>query len=407
MTPADAPLPLEGVRVCDLSWVWAGPYATLQLAHLGAEVIRVESRRHPCITRRVQPYAGDQPDLDRCGSFNQYNQGKRSLQLDLSKPEAVVIARELAAISDIVVENFSAGVVDRLGLGWPALSQINPRLIMISLSGYGLSGPLRDRLAYGMPVVMFSGLASLSGFPAGDPSDVGISYGDPNQGLHGAFVVLAALWRRARTGHGQFIDLSQAEALTALLPEGLLPATMRHEQLPRMGNRDIQMAPHGVYRCAGEDRWVSIVIRGDEEWRRFARLIGDGLEEDARFRTQPDRKRNEDALDELVSAWTAGREAWAITRTLQDAGLAAFPVMDCRDVAEDRHLAERDYFVTLDHPAVGRRQHAGIPWRYSETPVAVRRPAPCMGEANEYVITQLLSRSYADYQRLLREGVIV
>ena len=399
-------LPLAGVRVVDLSWVWAGPYAGMQLAHLGAEVIRVESEGRPCITRRVNPFADGVEGLNRSGDFNEYNQGKLSVQLNLKRPEAVAIVRELAAVSDIVVENFAVGVLDRLGLGWPALAKGNPQLIMVSMSGYGREGPFRERLAYGTPIVHFSGLAAFTGYVDGDPKDVGLSFGDPNQGLHAAYVVLAALWARRRTGRGQYIDFAQAEGMISVLPEGILPYSMRGEEIRRSGNRDLHMAPHGIYPCRGEDRWVTIAIRDDGEWQRFAALIGPDVAADERFGTQADRKRNEDALDALVGAWTAPQDRWAVAESLQAAALAAFPVMDTKDLAEDPHLNERGYFVALEHPEIGRRKHGGIPWRFSETPVTVRRPAPCIGQDNDYVLQTLLGRSAAEQQRLVDAGIV-
>jgi crotonobetainyl-CoA:carnitine CoA-transferase CaiB-like acyl-CoA transferase len=405
LRPVPSQLPLAGLRVVDMSWMWAGPYCTLQLAHLGAEVIRIESQHRPCMNRRVPPYAGDQPGLNRGGSFNQWNQGKGSVLLDLKKPEAVQLARELVATADVFVENYAVGVVDRLGLGWDVLSQINPGLVMASLSGYGVSGPYKDRVAFGTPLTMISGLGQLTGYIGHGPAEVGISYGDPNGGLHAAFAILAALWKRRETGRGQYIDVSQWEALLSILPEGILPYTMCGEQPARRGNRDEWLAPHGIFRAAGEDRWVSIVVRNDAEWTRLAPLLGEAAA-DPRFATRAGRKAHEDELEAIVTAWTRERDAWAITEQLQALGIPAAPVMDMRDVAEDPHLNQRGFYVRLEHPEVGVQQHAGIPWKLHGTPLAVRKPAPCMGEDNEYVVMQLLGRSRAEYERLLAEQVL-
>lgn len=398
-------LPLAGLRVIDMSWMWAGPYASLQLAHLGAEVIRIETNLRPCMNRRVPPYADDEPGLNRAGSFNQWNQGKASVLLDLKQPEAVALARELVATSDVLIENYAVGVVDRLGLGYTQLSAINPGLVMASLSGYGLTGPYRDRVAFGTPLTMISGLGVLTGYIGGGPAEVGISYGDPNGGLHADVAILAALWKREETGRGQYIDLSQWESLLAILPEGVLPYTMTGVQPERRANRDQWMAPHGIYRCAGDDRWVSIAVRNDAEWGRFAAILGAPAAE-PRFATQAGRKQHEDELDALMTAWTARYDAWEVTEVLQATGIAAAPAMDMREVAEDPHLNERGFYVTLDHPEVGRQKHAGIPWKLSETPLAVRRPAPCMGEDNEYVVIDLLGRPSAEYERLVAEKVL-
>jgi benzylsuccinate CoA-transferase BbsF subunit len=419
-------LPLEGIRVVDMSWMWAGPYCSLQLAHLGAEVIRIESHHRPCMNRRVPPYPDDVPGLNRGGSFNQWNQGKRSVALDLKRPEAVQIARDLVAVADVFVENYAAGVVDRLGLGYEALAAVNPGLVMVSLSGYGLTGPYRERVAFGTPLTMISGLGALTGYLGKGPSEVGLSYGDPNAGLHGAFAIIAALWNREDTGRGQYIDISQWETLLAILPEGIMPVTMGGRQPERMANRDAWMAPHGIYRCQGSaqhatrnmggtqgtglgeeanDRWVSIAVRDDTEWARLAAMIGDEAL-DGRFATVEGRKRHEDELDALVEGWTSGQEEWEIAERLQAAGIPAAPAMDMRDVAEDPHMNERGFFVWPDHPEVGRKQHAGIPWRFSDTPLAVRKAAPCLGEDNEYVARTLLGRSPREYERLVDEQVM-
>ena len=398
--------PLEGVRVVDMTWMWVGPHCSEQLAHLGAEVIRIETAARPCLNRISPPFADEVVGVNRAGGFNQFNQGKRSMLLDVKQPDGLQIAYDLIAQSDIFLENFAAGVIDRLGLGWPKVSEMNSRLIMLSFSGYGLSGPYSDRVAFGGPIVMFSGLASMTGYPGGGPSAVGSSYPDPNAALHGAFAALSALQQRQATGKGQRVELSLADALIAILPEGILPYTMRGEMLPRMGNHDIQMAPHGLFRSAGDDRWVSIVIRDDAEWQRFARIIGGALERDPRFATQAERKRHEAELDALVTAWTSPRDAWEITRMLQDAGLAAFPVFGTPEVADDPHMNGRGFFTELEHPETGRRKHSGIPWKYSETPLEIASAAPCIGEANEYVITELLGRSQEEYRRLAAAGVL-
>src|SRR2546428_275781 len=276
--------PLAGVRVADFTWVWAGPFCTLQLAHLGAEVIRVETATRPCVTRLLPPFADFEPGPNRSGYFNQYNQGKKSIALDLKRPEAIEAAKRVCAASDVVVENFAAGVMERMGLGWEVLRQQSLDLIMVALSGYGATGPDSDKVSYGPAQVPLSGMSSVTGYRGFPPMHVGFSYGDPNGGLHGAFAVLAALLHRARTGEGQYIDLSQWETSVAVLGEGMMEQVMNRTQPPRMGNRDSDMAPHGLFRCRGDDRWVSIVIASEEEWRRLCTDLGQPeLTADPRF----------------------------------------------------------------------------------------------------------------------------
>ena len=389
-------LPLEGIRVADFTWVWAGPFCTLQLAHLGAEVIRIETASRPCITRLIPPWPDNKPGVNRSGYFNQYNQNKRSLSLNLKTPEALAIAKELVAKSDIVTENFAGGVMDRMGLGYDVLKQIKPDIIMIALSGYGATGPEREHISYGPAQVPLSGMSSLTGYKGWPPMHVGISYGDPNGGLHGAFAVLCALMYRARTGKGQFIDLSQFETSTAMVAEGLLDYSMNKTQPERDGNRDLYMAPHGVFRSAGEDRWVSIAVRNDEEWGKFCNAIGQpALGTDGRFTTLASRKQHEDELEAIVSDWTRSRSPEEATAQLQAAGIPAAPTMSNKDLSTDPHLNSRPIFVYNNHPEVGVKQHVGIPWQLSKTPLPVRA-APLLGQDTDHVLRDILG--YSDQQ---------
>jgi len=398
--------PLEGIRVCDFTWVWAGPFCTMQLAHLGADVIKIESSRRLDTVRGFVP-ADDQPGINRAGYFNQYNQGKRSIALDLGTEEGRAIAFQLATISDIVTENFSAGVMQRMGLGYERLKAVKPEIIMISLSGYGASGPLSPYISYGPAQVPMSGLASLTGYVGGPPNEVGVSYGDPNGGIHGAVAILAALWHRQRTGEGQYIDQSQWESAIAVLPEGIMAQVMNGEQPERMGNRSLTMAPHGTFRTAGEDDWVSIACDSDEE---FAALCGvmdrPKLANDQRFATAGARKANEEALETEITAWTSGRDRWEVTRQLQAAGVAAFPSMTSADLVNDPHLRERDIFVELEHPEVGVRTHVGIPWKLSATPCAVERPAPLLGQHTDEVLREVLHMPDTELAALRERGVL-
>jgi benzylsuccinate CoA-transferase BbsF subunit len=400
-------LPLEGIRVADFTWVWAGPFCTLQLAHLGAEVIRIETATRPCVTRMLPPWADGDFGVNRSGYFNQYNQGKLSLALDLKQPRAVALARELVAQSDIVCENFAAGVMDRMGLGYAALRQVKPDIIMIALSGYGATGPEREFVSYGPAQVPLSGMSSLTGYAGWPPMHVGVSYGDPTGGLHGTFAVLAALLHRARTGVGQFIDLSQQETTIAVLPEGVMEYTMNGVQPPRQGNRDPGMAPHGVFRCAGKQRWVAIAVRDDAEWQRFAPVIGHAeLAAAPEYQTLAGRKAHEDRLEEIVTEWTSGHAPEEVTRRLQAARIPAFTSYNNQDLAEDPHLNQAGFFVHLDHPDVGKRQHAGIPWRMSETSCGVRQPAPCLGEHTTYVLSEILKYSSSEIAQLRADKVL-
>ena len=399
--------PLAGIRVADFTWVWAGPHCTLQLAHLGAEVIRVETANRLCVTRLLPPFADFEMGPNRSGYFNQYNQGKASVTLDLKRPDAVEVARRLCAASDVVVENFAAGVMDRMGLGYAALSAERPELVMIALSGYGATGPDCDKVSYGPAQVPLSGMSSVTGYRGSPPMHVGVSYGDPTGGLHGAVAVLAALFHRARTGRGQYIDLSQWETSMAVLPEALLSWTMNGIQPPRDGNRDPEMAPHGVFRAAGEDRWLAVAVEDDAAWGRLAGVLGRAeLATDPRYATLAARKRHEDDLEALLSAWTAAREPAEAAATLQAAGIAAFVAATNRDLAEDEHLRARGFFAEHEHPEVGTRRHLGVPWRMSSSDCRVRRPAPCVGADTDRVLRTICGYAADEIAALRERGAL-
>jgi crotonobetainyl-CoA:carnitine CoA-transferase CaiB-like acyl-CoA transferase len=406
--PTPNTLPLQGIRVADFTWAWAGPFCAMHLAHLGAEVIRIESHVRLDLGRRVPIYpTGMEPGLNRSGYFNQWHQGKKSILLNLSKREAIEIAKKLLAHCDVVVENFATGVMEHLGLGYKELKKIKPDIILASISGYGHAGPQQKYMGYGPAIAPMTGLSSLTGYPGGGPQEVGISYGDPNGGINAAAAICAALVARRRTGKGQYIDVSLWEAVAALVPEGWMEYAMNGSQPPRMGNRDPLMSPHSCFRCAGEDEWVTIACGAEEEWRALCTAIGQPqLATDARFRTVKDRKAHEDELEKLITTWTEQRDKWNVTRELQAAGVAAFPSMSSKDLAEDRHLNERGFFARLQHAEVGVQTHTGIPWCLTNAPNGVQAPAPLLGADTDAVMQGLLGYSVEEIGRL-KEGQIL
>jgi benzylsuccinate CoA-transferase BbsF subunit len=379
----------------------------MQLAHMGAEVIRIESMRRLCVLRMLPPWLDGQPGPNRSGYFNQYNQGKRSILLDISKPEGANIAKRLVAISDVAAENFAGGVINRLGLGYSELRKVKPDIVMVSMSGYGQTGPESSYVSYGPAQVPLSGLSQLTGYAGWHPMHAGMSYGDPTAGLHAAFAVLSALFHRERTGEGQYIDMSQWESSMAVIGEAFVGYSMDATQPPRSANRVAHMAPHGVFRCAGDDRWVSIACASDTEWAALSQAMGrPDLARDPRFATLESRKSNENELEQIVEEWTSARDPFEITCDLQAVGVAAFPPLMNRQLAEDPHLEARGFFVEKEHPEVGVRKHAGIPWRHSETPCQVWRSAPVLGQDNDYVFGELLGLSSAQVADLISREVV-
>jgi crotonobetainyl-CoA:carnitine CoA-transferase CaiB-like acyl-CoA transferase len=401
--------PLNGVHVLDFSWVWGGPFCTLQLAQLGADVIRVESARRSCLFRNLLPFADNIPGPNRAGLFNQVNQGKRSVVLELNNPKALEVARTMVAWADVVVENFAPGVIERMGLGYGALRAIKPGLIMLSISGYGQSGPFRNYVSYGGIVGAYSGFYAHNGHPGDEPRDLGATYADPATGITGAAAILLALTNKALTGEGQYIDLSMLEAMGTMAAEGLLEVAMNGREPQRRGNHDPCMSPHNCYKARGDaEMWVSIVAGTQVQWRALCAAIDQpALADDPRFATAASRQRNEDELDRIITRWTQERDRWEITETLQRAGVAAFPTLGNQDLFEDSHMIERGFIIEVDHPDTGRRQHTSQPWTMSRTSNRSLPRAPLLGEHTAEVLQSVCGYSPEEVERLKADGVVV
>lgn len=405
---AETQFPLAGIRIADFSWVWAGPFCALQLAHLGADVIKIESQTRPDLARRLPYYPKDmEPGVNRCALFNQWGQGKKSILLNLTDPKGIALAKELVSKSDVVLQNFATGVMDQLGLGYEELKRIKPDIIMASISGYGQTGPQRNYMAYGPAIPPLTGLSSITGYEGGPPQEVGMAYGDPTSGIHAAAAICAALAARERTGQGQHIDVSLWQSVAVLVAEGWMDYAMNKTQPERQGNRDPWMAPHNCYRCTGEDEWVTIACGTDEEWRALCQVMGQAeLATNERFETAQARKANEEELDQILTTWTETRDKWEATHVLQKVGVAAFPSMSGKDLIEDPHLNAREFFERLPHPEVGTRTHMGIPWLLTNAPNGVRSPAPLLGQDTDLVMREVLGYSSEEIERLKEEEVL-
>lgn len=391
--PATADLakrPLEGVRVIDFSWVWAGPFCTLHLAFLGAEVIKIESSQRPGLGRRLAVHPPElEPTLNTCGYFNQWDQGKKSVELDLTDSASIETVLALIADADVVVDNYATGVMDRLGLGDEVLRAANPDVIIASVTGYGHTGPLRNYMGYGPTTAPLSGLTSMTGHVGGRPEEAGVSFGDPAAGLAAAFAIMASLVARRRGHAATRVDVSLWESTAVNAVDGWMGHVLGAPPVTPMGSRNLRAAPHGVFRCAGDDNWVSIACTTDAQWQSFAQLLGGGAAADARFATLDDRKKNEDELEAAVTAFTSERDRWEVAEALQAVGVAAYPSLSCPDVeVNEQHLA-RDFWEHFDHPEVGVRTHSGIPWRATNMANGVMNRAPLIGEHTAEVLDQL------------------
>ena len=410
-------MPLKNYRVLDLSRIWAGPYCTKLLADMGAEIIKMESlsvydsHRGPVnpakgIAAYPDAEPGDEP-WNRNGWFNCLHMSKYGVTLELTKDEGRRVFELLVSISDVVIENFRQGSLERLGYTYEELRRHRPDLIYVSMPAFGNTGPWKGYLGYGIGQEQLSGMAHMTGYRGEGPMKSGINHGDPITGSHAAGVLMAALRHRRRTGKGMYIDVSQQESSVALMGPEVLAYQMTGQEPERRGNRSGWYAPANSYRCAGEDRWVTITATNQDQWRSLAQAMdADGLADDPRFATKEARRENHDELDRIISEWTIGLEAYDLTRKLQRLGVPAGPVLRGPDLLQDAHYKDRGTFVTVDHPQVGPKQYPGIPWKMSATPGVVRWPSPTLGQHNREVYGELLGLNGLEIDQLDQTGVI-
>ncbi len=402
------PAPLEGVRVLDLSTWWAGPLGTMFLADLGAEVIKIEA------VQRVDSYRGtfagqvpsDKP-YETSPVFNAVNRNKRGVTLDMASPKGAEVFRRLVRASDVVCENYSARVMENLGVEYATLRRHNPTLVMVSLTGFGRSGPWRDYVAFAATVEALSGIPSVTGYAGGPPLLPGAIMGDPLPGLFCAIAVLAALEHRRRTGQGQYVDMSQLEPTAWTVADALLDFQMNRRTWPRQGNRVAEMAPHGAYRCRGSDEWVAIAVEDDDQWRRLCDAMGrPEMARDPRYADLAGRQAHADDIRQAIEAWTRQRDKREAMRLLQEAGVTAGAVLNPRDLLSDPQLESRNFFPMVDRAEVGPRPYPGCPIKLSATPAGIRSPAPLLGEHNALALGELLGMTRSEMEALAREHVI-
>ena len=397
-------LPLEGVRIADLSMMWAGPYATRLLAEMGAEIIKIESPRAWDNVRTLLPQPGAPEPWNTSYYFNDYNRDKKSLTLDLSQRAGRALFLELAAKCDCVIENYRADVLDKLGIGWDVLRGARPDIVLVSMAGFGKTGPERNLVGFGPIIEQMAGMASTTGYgDDGIPYKSGISYGDPIGGLAAAGAVVLALIQRRRSGRGAWIDLAQRETMAQMIGPAFAAAALRAEAPVHRGNRDARIAPQGVYPCAGDDQWVAISARSDDEWAALARAIG--AAELAAFPLDSRRARH-DELDRRIEAWTRAQDPSAAAETLQGVGVAASRVLDANAIHEDPHLEARGYWVRLPHPKMQAWKQPRSSWRLVEAQPRPRRHAPLFGEHNREILCGLLGHPEAELAGLAAAGVI-
>ncbi len=404
--PAAAPLPLEGIRVCDFSWIVAGPQSTRILADLGAEVIKVENEDH-LDTVRLQP---GQPGPNRRGMHNNFNRNKLSITANLGHPRGRELVERLISVSDLVVENFSPGAFARMGFPYERLRELRPDIVYLSVSGYGHAGRDTTYVTWGPTAQAVSGCTAVSGLPDEPPAGWGFSYLDHTAGYYAAVAALMALYHRAQTGEGQHVDLSQVE--TGMLIQGLhmLDFQVNGRPSQRIGNRSRfpAVAPHGIYPCAGDDRWIAIAVENDECWRALCAELGlPALAADERFATNEARVANEDVLDAAIASCTPEREPHELMEALQARGVPAGVVQTMEDRMErDPQLADRGFYPVASHPELGDHRFEGLPMRFSNARWRLDRGAPLLSEHTREVATRILGYSEDEFDELVAEGAV-
>ncbi len=391
---------LKGLRILDFTQVLSGPYATRILADFGAEVIKIQSKR---TTREgasnLSPY------------FCNWNRNKRSITLNMGHPDAKDLLLQLAAISDVVVDNFSPRVLRNWGLDYEKLIQGNEKLILLRMPAMGQSGPWRNFTALGPTLQSLGGLTYLTSVSEHAPSGIGFAYADIVSGLYGAIAILAALEYRDRTGRGQAIDLSQYEAICTTIAPAVLAASLGPEKKTRphpwAGYEALQAAPYGCYACAGQERWCVIAVFNDDEWQSFCRALKcPAWSREKRFTTFAGRRSHKKELDAWIEDWTVKRPQEEIVGLLQGAGVPSGVVQNAEDLAGDNHLSERAVFRKITHPVLGEFFTDTQPIRFDPPLSQAWRPSPLLGEDNRYIFKKLLGFSEEKIRTLEKKGII-
>jgi benzylsuccinate CoA-transferase BbsF subunit len=400
--------PFEGLNVLDFTWAGVGPLTANYLAFYGATVIKLEFQKRPDVMRTLAPFKDGKPGLERSYHFSYVQMGKRySITLNLDHPKGIELAKKLISWADVVVESWATGALEKMGLDYDHVKEIKPDIIMLRTCMHGHTGPLAKVHGHGFVLTGLSGLDGLTGWPDRSPAGLYGPFTDHVAPLFGAISLIAALDYRRRTGKGMYIDQSQHESVLHWVAPLILNWVVNQQELHADGNRIPYAAPHGVYRCRGDDRWCSIAIFTDSEWTRFCDVIENpALAEDPRFATLEDRKKNEDVLDGIVTAWTEKHTNEEVMGLLQAAGIAAGIASNGKDQAADPQLEHYQFFNQLEHPETGTLSfYHGPLFRLSKLPFELGRP-PLLGEHNDYVYTKILGLSDEEFVTFITEGVI-
>ena len=401
--------PLEGIKVLDFCWVAVGPMTTRYLAEYGATVIRVESRKRPETLRRAAPFKDGISGLNRSGYFASYNPNKYGITIDMGHARAKELVLRLVFWANLVTENFTPGTMERWGLGYEDLQAINPAIVMYSTSMLGRGGPMERQPGFGPVLSSLAGLTHITGWPDRDPVNPYGAYTDFIGPRFAVASILAALDYQRRTGKGLHLDMSQLETSLHFTAPFILDCSVNGREQGRRGNSDPGAVPHGAYPCRGEDRWIAIACQTDQEWEAFLELINPvDWDDDRRHQasTLVGRKTVEEDLDKMIAEWTGDKDPQELMRTLQNAGVPAGVVNDCRDLFEDPQLTQREHFKFLDHAEIGPYPSDQSEFDLSKTPGSLDTPAPLLGEHTEYALKELVGLSEDEYRSFEDDGVL-
>jgi len=399
---------LAGLRILDFCWVGAGALVTKLLAEHGAEVIKVESRARPDNLRLSPPYAPGAAHLEGSGYFASRNNDKKSFALNMRRPEAHELARMLAARCDLVTNNFRPGVMERWGLGYADVAELNRSVIYLSMSMHGSTGPNRQYIGFGSTIAAVSGLVHLSGRRDREPIGTGTHYPDhiPSPG-HALVAVLGAIRQRQRTGRGSLIEVSQLEATVDMIGPAIAAASDGGSPPERQGNRTESACPSGVFRCAGPDEWCAVSVCNDAQWRAFTLALGQPeLADDPRFTTHDQRKHNEDALEEAIAGLVLAWNRDELANALQRSGVPAWRVQSSADLLADEQLVGRAFWRKVVHPEIGVITAPASPFRADGERTGPTRPAPLLGQHTHEIASTLLGLSDYEIDRLTETQVL-
>ena len=392
--------PLTGLHVLDFTRVYSGPYCTMLLADLGAEIIKVEMPEKGDDARHFFPFKNNES-----GYYMYLNRNKKGITLNLKKPEGKAIALKLAKWADVLVENFSPGTMQRLGLDYESIEKVNPQIIYASISGFGQTGPLREKVAYDAVAQAMGGLTGITGYPDMPPVKAGASIADANAGIHAAFGIMTALYYRERTGKGQYVDVSMMDTVFSTLESFVVQYTMTKVNPQRMGNEHVASAPFDSFPT--KDDYVIIATASDKLFKKLTQVMGrEDLLNNPKFITNPLRKQNYSQLKPIIVKWTKQHTTDEIVKLLDPVKIPVAPILSIQQLVEHPQIKARNMMVEIDHPVAGKISMPGFPIKFSITPGSMRSPAPLLGQHTDQVLSTVLGLTHGQINELRNKNVV-